>query len=36
LINQDLPIAQAVDELLLIWEASTAEEWYDQVRYLPL
>jgi hypothetical protein len=36
LIHQELPIAQAIAELLLIWEASTAEEWYDQVRYLPL
>lgn len=36
LIDQNLPIAQAVEELLLIWEASTADEWYNQVRYLPL
>lgn len=36
LLDRDLPRVQAVEELLLIWEASTAEEWSDQMRYLPL
>src|SRR5215475_15027622 len=27
LISQDLPLSIAVEELLLIWEASEAEEW---------
>lgn len=36
LIHQDVPIGQAIEELLLIWEASSSEEWHDQLRYLPL
>jgi hypothetical protein len=31
-----LPIAQAIDELLLVIEAGRAEDWVDQVVYLPL
>jgi predicted nuclease of predicted toxin-antitoxin system len=36
LINQNDPIALAVDELVLIWLASDASEWENQLRYLPL
>jgi uncharacterized protein DUF5615 len=36
LIPQHLPIASAVDDLLLIWSAMEAEEWRNLVWYLPL
>jgi hypothetical protein len=36
IIPQDLPMAAAIDELLLIWLASEAEEWVDRICYLPL
>jgi hypothetical protein len=36
LIPQHLPIAAAVEDLLLIWFASEAEEWVNRIRYLPL
>jgi len=36
LIPQYLPIASAVDDLLLIWSAMEAEEWRNLVWYLPL
>ena len=36
LINQNFPVVEAIEELLMIWEASTAEEWSDQIRHLPL
>lgn len=36
LISQALPIARAIEEILLIWEASDASEWVNQVTYLPL
>ena len=36
LIPQYLPIATAVEDLLLIWFASEAEEWVNRIRYLPL
>lgn len=36
LVHQDSPIADALSDLVLIWAASEAEEWVDQVRYLPL
>jgi hypothetical protein len=36
LIPQRLPVALAIEEIILIWEASEAEEWKDQIAYLPL
>ncbi|NUQ64239.1 MAG: DUF5615 family PIN-like protein [Pirellulales bacterium] len=35
-IPQKLPIAQAVEELILIWAASEAEEWINRIHSLPL
>ena len=35
-IPQHIPPNRAVDDLLLIWEATEAEEWIDRIRYLPL
>jgi hypothetical protein len=36
IISQDTPIAAAVEELLMIWIASEAEEWTNQICSLPL
>jgi hypothetical protein len=36
LIPQYLSVAAAVDDLLLIWHATEAEEWSDRIRSLPL
>jgi len=36
LVPKNLPIRQAVEDLLLIWEASEAEEWMNQIDSLPL
>jgi len=36
LIVQALPIVQAVEDLILIWEASEAEEWSNRLDSLPL
>jgi len=36
LLSQDLMIRLAVEELLLIWAASEAEEWSNTLQYLPL
>ncbi|MGH7963627.1 MAG: DUF5615 family PIN-like protein [Candidatus Binatia bacterium] len=36
LIAQDLSIVQAVEDLLLIWEASEAEEWVNRLDSIPL
>ena len=35
-ISTRLPLAEAIDELLLIAELSLDGEWHGQVRYLPL
>lgn len=35
LARQDLPVGQAVDTLLLIWEASELEEWANRICLLP-
>jgi hypothetical protein len=36
LLAQDLPIRIAIEELLMIWETSEAEEWQNTLHYLPL
>jgi hypothetical protein len=36
LFRQDYPIGLAITELVLVWEATTAEEWEDIVAFLPL
>lgn len=36
LIPQKLPLCTAIEQLLLIWLASEAEEWVNQIRFLPL
>jgi len=36
LIPQRLPVGTAIEQLLLIWLASEAEEWVNQIRFLPL
>ncbi len=35
LIRQDLPIGQAVESLVLIWEASEPDEWVNRVCLVP-
>ena len=36
LIPQSLPVSTAIEELLIVWLASEAEEWVNQIRFLPL
>lgn len=36
IVPQHLSITIAVEELLLIWGASDAEEWRNRISYLPL
>jgi len=36
LIPRVMPIAQAIEEILLIWHVSEAEEWTNRLRRLPL
>jgi hypothetical protein len=36
LIAQDLPLRHAVEDLILIWEASEAEEWFNRLDTIPL
>jgi hypothetical protein len=36
LIPQHLPIASAVEDLLLIWATMEADEWINLIWYLPL
>jgi hypothetical protein len=36
LIHQLAPLAPAIDHLVLIWTASEADEWLNQVCFLPL
>lgn len=35
-LPQSLPIAQAVEDLILVWSATEAEEWEDRIGYLPI
>jgi predicted nuclease of predicted toxin-antitoxin system len=36
LIPQKLNLSMAIEELVTIWLASEAEEWVNQIRFLPL
>lgn len=36
LVPKKMPIKDAIEELLLIWRISEAEEWINQMRRLPL
>jgi len=36
IVPQTLPVNLVVDEILMIWTASTVEEWIDRIAYLPL
>lgn len=35
-VSQDVPIGEAIEELLLIAECSLENEWHNQVIYLPI
>lgn len=36
ILSQSLPINEAIETLILIWETSTAEEWVNQIMSIPL
>jgi Domain of unknown function (DUF5615) len=36
LIEQSLPVREAIEDILLIWEASEAEEWINRLEFIPL
>lgn len=36
LLREATPIATAIEELILIWSASEAEEWVDRLVWIPL
>jgi hypothetical protein len=35
ILYQKLPVSEAIDAIILIWEASTAEEWINQIMSIP-
>jgi hypothetical protein len=35
IVSQNLPIREAIELILLVWSASQAEEWRNQIGYLP-
>ena len=35
-LREAIPIATAIEELLLIWIASQAEEWINRLAWIPL
>lgn len=35
-VSQDVPIGEAIEELVLITECSLENEWHNQVIYLPI
>lgn len=36
LLGQDCPVATAIEELELAYEATRAEEWHDVIAFLPV
>lgn len=35
ILSQNLPISEAINAIILVWEASTAEEWSNQIMTFP-
>lgn len=35
ILSQNLPVSEAIDAIILVWEASTAEEWINQIMTFP-
>lgn len=35
IFSQKLPIGEAINAIILLWEASTAEEWINQIMTFP-
>lgn len=35
ILSQNLSISEAIEALILVWEASTAEEWVNQIMSIP-
>lgn len=36
IVPQKLPVAKVVEDLILVWVASEAEEWINRMHFLPL
>jgi hypothetical protein len=36
MVRQALPLSIAIEQLVLVWSASEAEEWADVIAFLPL
>jgi len=36
ILAQNLPIGDAIESIILVWEASTSEEWVNQIMSIPL
>jgi predicted nuclease of predicted toxin-antitoxin system len=36
IVLQSMPISEAIDNLLRIWEASESKDWVNRIAYLPL
>jgi len=36
IVGQDLDVGAAIEDLLLIWAATEAEEWIDHLGYIPV
>lgn len=35
-VHNDLPFSQVIEDILIVAECSTRQDWINQVRYLPL
>ncbi len=35
-VPQDMPVREAIEDLILIWACSDAQEWVNVIDYLPL
>jgi hypothetical protein len=36
IVSQNLRIGEVIEQILLVWAASEAHEWRNQIAYLPL
>ena len=36
IVSEDVDVGAAIEDLLLIWTASEAEEWRDKIGFVPI
>jgi len=36
IISQNLPVREAIEQILIVWAASEENEWWNRIGFLPI